>query len=153
MANSCCVSSTVIASAAKQSRGHSMEPLDCFVARAPRNDGNLRYSRSQVDFLDSGRHPNRGNPLDREHLVQSHGAYHRRRIESLPWITTTTTRSAPRTTFCRKVLSVASRLKTLKSEPTKRTPISVPTTPPTPPVSCVPLRATTVIALSSRPRP
>ena len=30
--------STVIASAAKQSRGHT-RPLDCFVARAPRNDG------------------------------------------------------------------------------------------------------------------
>jgi hypothetical protein len=28
---------TVIASAAKQSRGHK-EGLDCFVARAPRND-------------------------------------------------------------------------------------------------------------------
>jgi len=52
----------------------------------------------------------------------------------------------------RKVLSVASRLKMLNSEPTKRTPMSVPTTPPTPPVSCVPPRATTVIASSSRPR-
>ena len=30
---------TVIASAAKQSKGHSTRPLDCFVARAPRNDG------------------------------------------------------------------------------------------------------------------
>jgi hypothetical protein len=37
--NNCCVSSTVIASAAKQSRSHSTRPLDCFVARAPRNDG------------------------------------------------------------------------------------------------------------------
>jgi hypothetical protein len=32
-------SSTVIASAAKQSRGRITPPLDCFVARAPRNDG------------------------------------------------------------------------------------------------------------------
>src|ERR1700722_16511985 len=39
MPNNCCVNSTVIASAAKQSRGHSTRPLDCFVARAPRNDG------------------------------------------------------------------------------------------------------------------
>jgi hypothetical protein len=37
--------SIVIASAAKQSRGHSTRPLDCFVARAPRNDA-WRYSRS-----------------------------------------------------------------------------------------------------------
>src|SRR5277367_4232870 len=29
----------VIASAAKQSRGRITRPLDCFVARAPRNDG------------------------------------------------------------------------------------------------------------------
>ena len=41
-----CVNSTVIASAAKQSRGHSTRPLDCFVARAPRNDGQWQYSRS-----------------------------------------------------------------------------------------------------------
>ena len=47
----CCVNSTVIASAAKQSRGHSTRPLDCFVARAPRNDGHWRCSRPQVDFL------------------------------------------------------------------------------------------------------
>ena len=39
MPNNCWVNSTVIASAAKQSRGHGMRPLDCFVARAPRNDG------------------------------------------------------------------------------------------------------------------
>jgi hypothetical protein len=42
----CYVNSTVIASAAKQSRGHSTRPLDCFVARAPRNDGQWRCSRS-----------------------------------------------------------------------------------------------------------
>jgi len=46
MPNNCCVNSTVIASAAKQSRGHSTRPLDCFVARAPRNDGQWWCSRS-----------------------------------------------------------------------------------------------------------
>jgi hypothetical protein len=40
--NNCRINSTVIASAAKQSRGHSTRPLDCFVARAPRNDGQWR---------------------------------------------------------------------------------------------------------------
>src|ERR1700677_2591560 len=39
MPNSRCVKLTVIVSAAKQSRGRSTRPLDCFVARAPRNDG------------------------------------------------------------------------------------------------------------------
>jgi hypothetical protein len=46
MPNNCCVNSTVIASAAKQSRGHSTRPLDGFVARAPRNDGQWWCSRS-----------------------------------------------------------------------------------------------------------
>jgi hypothetical protein len=46
MPNNWCVNSTVIASAAKQSRGHSTRPLDCFVAKAPRNDGQWRCSRS-----------------------------------------------------------------------------------------------------------
>src|SRR5271154_1632279 len=46
MPNNCCVNSIVIASAAKQSRGHSTRPLDCFVARAPRNDGQWWCSRS-----------------------------------------------------------------------------------------------------------
>ena len=36
----------VIASAAKQSRGHSTRPLNCFVSRAPRNDGQWWCSRS-----------------------------------------------------------------------------------------------------------
>ena len=53
MPNNCCVSSTVIASAATQSRGHSTRPLDCFVAGAPRNDGQWHYSRSPS--LNSGR--------------------------------------------------------------------------------------------------
>src|ERR1700683_223442 len=46
MPKNCCVDSSVIASAAKQSRGHSTRPLDCFVARAPRNDGQWWCSRS-----------------------------------------------------------------------------------------------------------
>src|SRR5271170_1269020 len=65
MPNNCCVNSTVIASAAKQSRGHSTRPLHCFVARAPRPciassqgllamtvNGGVRVPR--VDFLISG---------------------------------------------------------------------------------------------------
>jgi hypothetical protein len=37
--NNCRVNCTVIASAAKQSRGYSTRPLDCIVVRDPRNDG------------------------------------------------------------------------------------------------------------------
>src|SRR5277367_1543122 len=52
MPNNCCVNSIVIASAAKQSRRHSARPLDCFVARAPRNDGQASPSRLSL-FLAS----------------------------------------------------------------------------------------------------
>ena len=51
MPNNCCVSSAVTASAAKQARGHGTRPLDCFVARAPRNDGQWRVRVRPVDFL------------------------------------------------------------------------------------------------------
>src|SRR5271155_1812535 len=54
MPNKCCIASTVIASAAKQSRGHSTRPLDCFVARAPRNDCHSGVRVPRVDFLISG---------------------------------------------------------------------------------------------------
>src|SRR5271170_5316455 len=51
MPNNCCVNSIVIASAAKQSRGHSTRPLDCFVARAPRNDGMAVFTFPKSTFL------------------------------------------------------------------------------------------------------
>src|ERR1700678_1229653 len=66
--NNCCVNSTVIASAAKQSRGHSTRPLDCFVARAPRNDGRWRCSRCPHCNCLSNRPWRGGSAVDAETL-------------------------------------------------------------------------------------
>ena len=85
MPNNCCVNSTVIASEAKQSRGHSTRPLESSSqGLLAMTDGVIHVP--EVDFLNSGRLLCRGSgpPLPRADRQAAPSRVHSPQVANMP---------------------------------------------------------------------